>query len=106
MIEIYNRTRESAEQSHTMCTHTLICMCRLIFAVHSPQNESMIPSGRIRSSKLMILSLFYLLVVNEGNYFPEKGNVRENNEYIALVIFADLSLLWQIFPQINHTLIK
>ena len=37
-----------------------------------------------------------------GKYLLEKGNVCENNE----CIFADLSLLRQIFPHINNKLIK
>ena len=38
---------------------------------------------------------------------PKKGKVGENNECRkARVIFADFSLLSQIFPHINHKLIK
>ena len=47
------------------------------------------------------------LVVNVGKYLPQKRKVRENNEcHKALVIFADLSLLRQIFPHINPKRIK
>ena len=52
-------------------------------------------------------SLFHQLVVNIWTYLPQKGNVRENNECRrALVIFADFSLLRQIFPHNNFKLIK
>ena len=55
----------------------------------------------------MIYHLFYQLVVNMGKYLPKKGKVRENNECLtALIIFADLSLLRQIFRRINRKLMK
>ena len=40
-------------------------------------------------------------------YLPKNGKVCENNECLmALVIFADLSVFWKIFPNINYKLIK
>ena len=51
--------------------------------------------------------LFHQVVVNMGKYLSQKGKVRENNECRKTrVIFADLSLLRQIFPRINHKLMK
>ena len=44
---------------------------------------------------------------NMGKYLPKKGQVHENNECRkARVIFADISLLRELFPHINHKLIK
>ena len=51
--------------------------------------------------------LIHKLVVNMGKYLPKKGKVHENKEcHKAQVIFADLSLLRQIFLHMNHKLIK
>ena len=50
----------------------------------------------------IISDLFYQFVVSMGKYLPQKRKVRENKGCRkALVIFADLSLLRQIFPPIN-----
>ena len=54
----------------------------------------------------IIYDVFYQLVVNMEKYLSQKGKVRENECHKAQVIFADLSLLWQIFPHINHKLMK
>ena len=51
--------------------------------------------------------IFYQHVVYMGKYLPQKGKVRENNECRkTLVIFADLSPFRQIFPHVNHKLMK
>ena len=56
---------------------------------------------------VMIQSLFHQLMVNMGKFLPIEGKVHENNECRkAQVIFADLFLLRQILPHINHKLMK
>ena len=57
----------------------------------------------------IIRFFFYQLVrkYRGNNYLPQKGKVRENNSCLtALVILAKLSLFRQIFPHINHRLMK
>ena len=42
-----------------------------------------------------------------GKYLPHKGKICDNNECRkALVIVADLFLFRQMFPDINHKLMK
>ena len=42
-----------------------------------------------------------------GKYLKKKGKVCENSGCLkAKVIFMDFSLFWQIFPHINHRLVK
>ena len=52
-------------------------------------------------------SLFHQLVINMGKYWLKKRKVRKNKEcHQAQVVFADFSLLGQIFPHINYKLMK
>ena len=61
----------------------------------------------IRGNIIYICNSFHLLVLNMGKYLPQYGKVCEDNKCLtALVILAVLSLLLQIFPYINHKLMK
>ena len=55
----------------------------------------------------VIYKSYYQLMVIMGKYLPQKGKVCDKNSCLkALIIFSDLSLLRQIFPHINHKLMK
>ena len=74
----------------------LLCFCSAAFV----EKKKKIRGNRIYNS-------FHQLVVKMGKCLPQKAKVCEKNSCLtAIVIIADLSIFRQIFPSINHKLIK